>query len=184
MMRSKTKDYFKILFFGLIVCNAVIMIVLNIYPFIDLPMHLTQATIFRYFGEPDNVFNEYFTIHPAALQPNTFHFLFCTLKIFPSVEFANKIFICFYVLLFPISVLLIIKKFNGNVWYAVLSFLFLYNFSVTWGFMGFMMGIPFILLLLYFQFDYIFHPNWKNASIVCALLILIYSSASTKNMVM
>ena len=150
------------------------MCVLRIYPFVDLPMHLAAATIYRHFGEANNVFNQFYTIEKIFGQPNTFHLLFCGLKVFPSVEFANKLFYCLYVLLLPTSTLLVIKRLNGNRWFSILSFLYLYNYNVSWGFVGFTISIPLILFFIYFLFNYLFKHRILDVVIITSSLLFMF----------
>lgn len=173
-MDTPKNRLFWLVFFGLIGFHIFLICVLRIYPFVDLPMHLASATIYRYFGEANNVFNQFYTIEKIFGQPNTFHLLFCGLKIFPSVEFANKLFYCLYVILLPISTLLVIKKVDGNPWFSVLSFLVLYNLNVSWGFVGFMISIPFVLLFIASLFDYLFKHRIRDSIIITFLFLLLF----------
>jgi hypothetical protein len=126
---------------------------IRIYPFLDTPNHLAIATIYRYYGETTNQFADYYTID-TFLKPNVFHLFFCGSKLFPTVEFANKVFYCLYVVLFPLSILIAIKKIGGNKCFSLLSFLFLYNINVLYGFNGFIIALPFVMftfcLMLYY----------------------------------
>ena len=72
------------------------------------------------------------------------------------------------------SVLLLIRKLKGNVWFALLSFLYLYNYSVTWGFTGYTMGIPVLILILIKQYDYIRQPNLRDGILLSFFLILLF----------
>ena len=124
------------------------MVSTRLYPFLDAPNHLAMATIYRYYGEPTNQFASYYAID-TSLKPNVAHLFFCGSELFPSVEFANKVFYCLYMLLFPLSILLVIKKIGGNQWFSLLSFLFLYNINVMYGFNGFVIAMPFVMFTLY-----------------------------------
>jgi hypothetical protein len=79
---------------------------LPIFPFVDLPFHLASSTVSRYYGQGNNEFQNYFYSN-LFLKPNGIHYLFTSLNIFPTVEVANKIFYGIYVILFPLSVLLV-----------------------------------------------------------------------------
>ena len=170
---STNYDYFSLIFLTFTCLNIFWMCNLRIYPFIDVPNHLALATIIKFYGEATNAFKQYYSID-MFLKPNTFHPLFCGLNIFPSIEIGNKIFYCLYVLLFPLSVLLIIKKLNGNKWFSILSFLLIYNFNVMWGFVGFTISIPFILFLLYFLIDSQYSNNLWNKAVLAILFIILF----------
>lgn len=164
---------FSILFITFIMMHLLLVGNVRLYPFLDTPNHLAMATIYRYYGQPGNHFADYYLID-TVLKPNVFHLFFCGSKLFPSVEFANKVFYYFYVLLFPIAVLLVIRRLNGNPWFGLLSFLYIYNYSVTFGFAGFTIAIPFIFLLFYFYLDYLERTRSFNTAMITGLLLLIF----------
>jgi hypothetical protein len=137
---------FYFLFGCLIVLHCALMWSARLYPFVDLPNHLGLATVHRHYDDPGNHFDNMYAID-LSLKPNTLHLYFVSLKIFPSVEFGNKFFFCLYAALFPLSVLFAIRMFGGNPWFAFLSFLFLYNYNVSYGFVGFTIAVPFVIVL-------------------------------------
>jgi hypothetical protein len=141
---------------------------------VDLSDHLASATILRYYGQAANRFAEYFSINSLWLRPNVFHLLFCSSTIFPSVEWANKVYYCLYAVLLPISILLLIKKFNGDQWHALLAFTLLYNYNVSWGFVGFTMSIPLLFVLLYFTLNYFERPSALWCVLVMAMFVLLF----------
>lgn len=169
----KPSKTFLYLFSALIVLQIITMWTPRIYPFVDVPNHLGLATIFRHYDEPDNHFNQFYEIN-TVLKPNTFHIYFTSLALFPSVEFGNKIFYCLYVLLLPVSVLLTIKKFRGNPWFAMLSFLFLYNYNVSYGFVGFTIAIPFFFFLFALIPDHLQQNKFWPSLCIAALFIVIF----------
>jgi hypothetical protein len=142
-------------FAALVALHVALLSTARLYPFIDLPDHLAAATIARDIGNGSNQFARYYAVQPFPL-PNTFHLLFCGLTAFPSVEFANRLFFCLYAVLLPLSVLLIIRRAGGNEWFSLFSFLLMYNVDVTWGFVGFALGIP--LVLIFYRF-FILEPD-------------------------
>ena len=117
----------------------------RLLPFIDLPNHLAAATIVRHYGEFGNEFSRYFRVDLFP-RPNVLHIVFCSLKIFPSVEAANRAWYIIYLLLLPFSTALLVRRLGGAAWVSALSLLMLYSYSVCWGFAGYTMAIPLILL--------------------------------------
>jgi len=168
------KKIFYSLFIGFIIINILMIFWMRLLPFIDLPQHLAYATIYKYIGESGNVFDQYFEFDSMLLKFNTLHVLLTSLDIWGTVELGNKIFYVLYIILLPVSILLLIKKLDGNYWLAFLSFLFLYNFNVSWGFVVFMMAIPFSFLVLCFQHEYVTTHSLKSSIILCILLIIVY----------
>ena len=112
------KRIFILIFLILIILHSILMFSLRIYPFVNLPNHLSVATIYKHYGEETNQFNKFFSLD-LPFKPNIFHIIFCSLKIFPSVEFGNKIFYFLFVILFPLSILLTITKVKGNKWVSL-----------------------------------------------------------------
>lgn len=163
---------FRIVFGILIFGHVLLMLWIRLYPFTDVPNHLAAATILRYYGE-SAPFQQYFFIRPL-FGPNVLHLLFCSLKIFPSVELANRIYFVLYVILLPLSTWLVIRKIGGNPWFALLSFLLIYDFCVHSGNVGFIMAVPFMLLLFGFTLDYLQKPTLLNGLQAAAMMVLIF----------
>jgi hypothetical protein len=175
ILQSIKKDrFFYTVFASIILLHLYWIVSLRILPFIDLPFHLAESTILRNLYDSSYCFSEYYSI-PTLIKSNIFHMVFCSLKIFPSVEFANKIFYIIYIIIFPLSSLLLINYIRGNKWFSLLSFLFIYNHSVHWGFTGFTMSVPFIIIFILFAIKYFEKQNIINISALIVLLLLIFS---------
>ena len=140
------------------------------FPFIDLPNHLAEATIFKYHST-DSLLGRYYQPVPWYF-PNTFHTVFCSL--FPSVEFGNKVFHILYILLLYASMFLAIKQVRGNTWYGLLAVLFTYNYNVSFGFVGFAISLPVLILLFYFILLYIQRERMHLNFVIGLLLALLY----------
>ncbi|MBN2105724.1 hypothetical protein JW835_16925 [bacterium] len=165
---------FFVLFSVGIALHVLMIWIIRLFPFIDLPMHLACAHIFKNFDQPDNAFNEFFVLRNILFQPNVAHLLFCSFKGFPTAEIANKVFYTLYVLLLPASTYILIRKFKGNIWFTLLAFIFLYNYNVCWGFTDYMLGIPLLLLLMAKQYDFIMKPGFKDGIILSLFFVLLF----------
>lgn len=170
--QSRTR-LFIIMLLLFIILHASVVGTVRLYPFLDTPNHLAIATIYRHYGEPTNQFVRYYVVD-TFLKPNVFHLFFCGSKLFPSVEFANKVFYCLYVLLFPLSTLTVIKKIGGNQWFSLLAFLFLYNINVLYGFNGFIIAIPLVLFTFCAFLYYSESRAILAGCVLSALLVLIF----------
>lgn len=135
---------FVLVFLGCVYSS--LLLLSDLLPFVDLPFHLGVATVVRGYGEAGNQFSDYFTLQIAG-QPNVFYLWFCSLSIFPSVEFANKVYFSLYSFLLPMSLYAVIRQLRGNTWFSVLGFLYLYNFNTHWGFVGFVGAMPAVVFL-------------------------------------
>ncbi|MFZ5979893.1 MAG: hypothetical protein ACOYVF_04615 [Candidatus Zixiibacteriota bacterium] len=144
----------------------------TLYPFLDLPGHLAAATIYKYISDPESLFADYYAID-IFLKPNIAHLLFCSTTVFSSVMTAHKIFLGLYVILFPVSTLLLIKKLNGNIWYTLLVFPYLYNYNLMMGFVGFAIAVPLVILFCRLLGDYTDEstPTFKLTLSLCFILL-------------
>lgn len=175
-MNPKEKQIFYLIFIMLIILNLFLILGMRLMPFIDLPQHLAYTTIYKHIGEEDNAFDRYYEFGDLTFKHNSLYPLFCSLDVWGNVETGNKIYFILYVILLPVSVLLLIKKLNGNPWLALLSFLFIYHFNVSWGFVGFLMSVPLCLLTLTVQYDYLTRPSAMSIVFIILLSILLYST--------
>lgn len=153
-----------------IILNIILLASLRLFPFIDLPNHLAEAAIYKFY-EPGNLLSMYYKPTPWYF-PNSFHTVFCSL--FPSVETGNKVFHILYIILLQVSVFLVIKRLNGNAWYGALAILFTYNYNVTFGFVGFAISLPILILLFYTIMLYIRRERLYLNVIIALLLVLLF----------
>ena len=144
----------------------------RLLPFIDLPMHLASAKIYSNFGKSGNSFSTFYTLKPIIPNPNVLHLLFCSK--FKNIELANKLFYLFYALLLPLMTLLFIKKLGGNIWFSLLSFIFLFNYSVGWGFTGYTIAIPLTLFFFYNLYAYIINPSISKSALLILLSVFLF----------
>ncbi len=145
----------------------------RLYPILDAPNHLALASIYRFYDDPDNKYERYYDLNVFP-KPNVSHMIFCGASFFPTVSFGNKCFYLLYASLFMLSVLLLILRCGGNIWYSLFAFLLLYNVNVGYGFVGFTIALPFILILLYLTINVIEETNKRSAYIVLMVLFLLF----------
>ena len=173
---GSSKKLFLVVFAALVLLHAFAVSSSRLLPFTDLPNHLAASTIARHYGEFGTEFAKYFSVDLFP-KPNVLHIVFCSSKIFPSVETANRIWYFLYVLLLPLSVLLLIRRLGGTLWPAVLSLLFLYSYSVCWGFAGYTMAIPLVLLSAWASAGMAMNSGrsgMRNAAASVSLLLLLF----------
>ena len=139
---------------------------LPVLPFTDLPNHLLEAYVLQ--GHLSAAYeSKIFFYSPACL-----HAIFCAM--FPSVEIGNKVFYSLYLLLMPLSLLLLIKVARGDKWLALLSFCFLYSYSITWGFANFTIGIALSFLSIYAYIGMLTAPSPRRFAFMTFLLALMF----------
>lgn len=170
---SGTSSYRNVnyLVLAFILINAVFLFNTRLLPFIDLPNHLGEAAIYKYYGEPGNVIAQYYQPTPWYF-PNTFHTVFCSL--FSTVETGNRIFHIVYVILLQLSLFLIIRQLKGNPWYGLLGILFTYNYNVTFGFVGYAISIPAIMIVFYLTLRDIREDKFLLKAGIAFMLVVLF----------
>jgi hypothetical protein len=131
----------------IILLNCSGLILLHTYPFTDLPNHLAAATVFKYRSDLASPLLSAYTSTVTWYQPTVAHIVLCSF--FPSVESGNAILLLLYVVSVPAVVALIARKCGGSSFVASLSVLTLWNFDMMWGFAGYTLAIPLVLLSIY-----------------------------------
>jgi hypothetical protein len=170
---TRGKTTFALIFASLILLHIVLINTTRLFPFTDLPNHLAAATIHRCYGEAGNRFHEYFSLD-LFLKPNVFHIFFCGLPFFPSVEFANRAYLSLYAAALPLSLLFLVRRFRGDCWFALLAFPLLYNYSVSWGFVGFIFAMPLVLASLPVMTDLAERGGAARGILLAGLLVLLF----------
>lgn len=162
-----------IIFCAVLIVNIYWIVSSSVLPFIDLPFRLAESQIVKEYSNADFRFREYYLI-PTYLKSNTFHTYFCSLEIFGDVETANKIYYTLYVVILPLSVLYLIRKINGNIFYSLLSILYLVNHNVHWGFTGYTMSVPVLFLTFGFYHEYFINKKNKYLTVIFLSWLLLF----------
>jgi hypothetical protein len=149
--------------------HALVIFIFPLLPFIDLPNHLAEATIYKYGNDPG--LREFYQPTPWW-YPNTFHAVFCSL--FPDVEMGNRIFHMLCIVLLLGGVWLVINELGGNPWYGLLASLFTYNYNFTYGFVGFAISIPMVIVLFYLILLDIRRDTVLLKILIAVFLVLIF----------
>ncbi|MCI0472708.1 MAG: hypothetical protein L0Y76_03905, partial [Ignavibacteria bacterium] len=165
--------YYYLILTVVIILNIFWVVSTPILPFVDLPFRLAESVIFHHYNNPDYLFSEYYVI-PSLLKSNIFHTVFCSLSIFGNPETANKIYYSIYIILMPVSSYIIIKKLNGNIFYSLLPVLFLLNHNVHWGFTGYTMSVPILIILFAVFHDYFVSGIMNRIFFIGFFFILIF----------
>jgi len=145
---------------------------LDTLPFVDLPNHLAEAYLLRVLSAPDEPLKAFYRMDINFFTPGSLHAVFCSL--FPDVEKGNKFFYTLYMMILVISMILLISMINGEIWAALLSALFLYNYSMMLGFAGFTMGIALVMLNMALLSQFLAKPSLARALSLTSLTLLLY----------
>ncbi len=177
--KNRWPKNFLLVLFGIIGLYLLLTFLTRLFPYVDIPFHLAEATIYRYYQNPEFYFRDHYLVD-YFFRPNIFHIAFTGSAVFPSVEFANKVYNAIYLVLFPVSVLALIWQLRGNVWFVLPSFLLIYNFNVSFGFVGFYFSIPLSLTILYLQLrTFQEKANWLRLALSFLFLFLFFVHTQT-----
>ncbi|MBN1892912.1 hypothetical protein JW906_00375 [bacterium] len=167
---------FWIVFIALILLHAGIILSARFFPFVDLPIHLAFSTQYQCLQEPGHLYGDYYFLDRFFGQPNFFYTLFCAQPVFASVMAGHKVFMLFYIILLPLSVWALIRSLGGDPWYSLFAFLYIYNYSLMYGFMGFAASLPFVFLILAVFYRHLNRKGWLWPAALAALLCILYST--------
>lgn len=170
---GSSKKIFLAAFAVLVILHAFAVSGSRLLPFTDLPNHLAASTIARHYGEFGNEFAKYYSVDLFP-KPNVLHIVFSSLKIFPSAEAATRTWYFLYVILLPLSALLLTRRLGGTIWPAALSMLLLYSYAVCWGFAGYTIAIPLVLLSVWASAGMAMRSGPKYTAASIALLLLLF----------
>lgn len=162
-----------IVFIILSAATAAKFFIFHLIPGVDIPNHLAVATIFDHTGQAGHQFNTYFLVD-SFLKPSTFHPWFCSLPVFPTIEFGNRVFLSIYALLMPLSILLVLRRVQGNPWFSLLSFPIIHNFNLCWGFVGYTLALPTVLLVYLASLKHFDSMSFRSGSVMSLLLVFLY----------
>lgn len=172
-MSEKEDRFFYVLYFACVLAHLINFAGVRLFPFVDIPNHLAMATIQKYYTAAGTEFSRYFVLN-TFLKPNTCYMWFCSLGIFPSVETASRIFVYLYVLLYCFSIPLAVRQMRGNPWLSFLGLLFLYNYSLCYGFVGFFISIPIVIVVCTLMIADFTRPRPVLRVAVTLLLVLLF----------
>jgi len=163
---------FYFIFIAFLALHAGLMLSQRLYPFTDVPNHLAAAAIYRHAGL-DTPLDDWFSVRPL-FGTNVVHLAFCSLKLFPDVEAANRVYHAVYVILLPLAMFLLLRQAGGNPWYSLLAFPLLYNFNAAYGFVEFMLATALFLLALFFALRYLQRRAWADRLALMTVFVLIF----------
>ncbi len=94
------------------------------------------------------------------------------------MEIANKVLHLVLVVTLPVLVLLVIKELNGNKWFAIIAFILVYNYNLTFGFTGNAIANNVVLLILWLWLRAIDKKSTyiMNMVFISLLLLVVYFS--------
>jgi hypothetical protein len=159
----------------LILALAIVLPIVSLHtlPFTDLPIHLAEATILKYRDNPTSPLSHSFSASRLSwFQPAIGTAVFCSW--FSSVETGNLALYVAYCFAIPFSMLYITRMCGGNLVVSLLSILTIWNYNALWGFTGFTLGIPLVLLSVSQGIQCITSRSWAHPVVLGVLFVFIY----------
>lgn len=145
---------------------------LETYPFTDLPNHLSEAYLLRALSDSHEPLQSFYRNEVTIFIPGTLHIFFCAL--FQDVELGNRVFYTMYMIILLLGTVLLVLYVKGDVWVALLSMLFFYNFNTMWGFTSYTMGLGLLLVAVAVLLRFNEKPTLFRALAVGGLMVLLY----------
>jgi hypothetical protein len=173
---SRTPHYraFWTVFGAILVLHLLAVNVTPILPWVDLPFHMAAAQIRATWDEPGTVWAEYVSLRPLGVRPNLLYHLWAGSGLAGDVVTATRIFYSVYVVAIPLLCLAVVRALDGSFWMALLAFLLVFNFNVTYGFAEFTAGLPVFLLLVLLLVHWDKAAGWWHAPAVGGVLAVLF----------
>jgi hypothetical protein len=136
-----------LLFGVLLILHVALIWAFRFIPTQDGPGHQALAFILRQFGRPDaGLLRQYYVLNREALPNGFIFFLMNRALRFLTVPLAEKVLLTAYAVLLPVSVRYALIGAGGvdrrSGFLAVLSFPFIYNYTLHMGFFNFCFSLP------------------------------------------
>ncbi|MFH1587808.1 MAG: hypothetical protein ABIA76_00525 [Candidatus Diapherotrites archaeon] len=166
------KKIFSAMFFSLILFSLIPIWSVEFVPLQDLPQHLLRIETEKNLFEGDEFYTEYFEFNP--LVPYwTADLVLIALTSFFGIKIAAKIFLSLLVIFFPLAFRYFLKGLAVDEKWSLFSFVFSYNYFFQLGFLNFLLGSIFFLIL--FAYWHKTRLKEKNQEIIfSALLIALF----------
>jgi hypothetical protein len=154
--------------FFIILGYSLPLIFLTYFPFVDLPQHLHFAYVLKNFENYKNYFElRLFPTH------NTFHLFFnYLLSQLISLDLSNRVYLFLIIILTFLAFYYFLKVINGEKFFALGSFLVVYNYNLFWGFMGIAFALPLIIFLFALLLDLLKKKKKEKLYLIFITLIL------------
>lgn len=133
---------------GLIALNILFILLIDIFPFQDMPQHLTYAKILAEFFDQGSIFPSLYELPKSFVSYHSFHWALAGFSRFVGVEWGLKIIVLFYALLLFLGIKNLIDQLypqEQNHWrYFFIQFA-VWNATIGMGFMPFVISMPFFV---------------------------------------
>ena len=160
---------------GLIVVYLLPIWLFPYFPTQDGVSHVYNSQILTEYSNPEYEFRDYYEINWYPFPNWLSHFSLAMLMfVFPPL-IAEKIFLSFYVILFPFAIYYFLNAVQrGRYALVILSFTFIYNYLFLMGFYNFAVSVPLFFLALGYWWKYKDEMNRKRIVLLNLLIVITY----------
>jgi hypothetical protein len=146
-------------------------------PLQDYPYHLLRAHIIANYSNPSFNYNETFTLSFFPVPYILVDYLLLMFNWLFSIQIAGKILLSMYVVLLPWSTFYLIRSVDkSKTVLGFFSFLLIYNWYFSMGFINFVFSIPFFLFAVGYWWRVKDRPTWKSQLLLSGLILCVYLS--------
>ena len=145
------------------------------FPTQDGVSHVYNSQILTEYNNPEYQFGDYYEINWYPFPNWLSHFSLAVLMfVFPPL-IAEKIFLSFYVILFPLAISYFLNAVQrGRHALVILSFTFIYNYLFLMGFYNFAVSVPLFLLALGYWWKHKEQMNKTRIVLLNLLIVITY----------
>jgi hypothetical protein len=136
------------------------------HPLHDLGWHLAAVSTWNHYYDPAFPYQRYYKL---ALGPNPYWGYYYMLHVLSApfgLEVANRLLLSLYALGIPGATLYLALRLGRSPWLGMFAFPVVWNYSFSYGFIPFAMGMPLVLLMLALFDRFCERPTWALGAIV------------------
>ncbi|MBN1550569.1 hypothetical protein JW979_03830 [bacterium] len=170
---KNTGILFKVGFLIAIIISISPLLSVDVYPFVDFPIHSSLIQILTSMGKADSQLPQDFTFQ--WFTPYTVTYLLAYLfASFTDAEMAARSILVLYMIATPLAFIHLLKSTGQNIHYAFFVFPALYNFNLAWGFLPFLLSIPVFLFTLSLCFRTCLNTDLHKTLWLGILFVLLF----------
>ncbi len=136
----------------LAVINFLLILLVDVFPFQDMPQHLTYAKIIGDYGKSGNLFDRYYDLTAHFTTYHTYHWVLSFLGSLFGIEpgFKILVFLYFVTLSWGMSYLMdsLDPDLKASPWKKLLIQMCIWNATIGMGFMPFVQSMPFFAIAI------------------------------------
>ncbi|HAZ14585.1 MAG: hypothetical protein A2X86_00875 [Bdellovibrionales bacterium GWA2_49_15] len=136
----------------LAVINVLYILLVDIFPFQDMPQHLTYAKIIGDYGKSGNLFERYYDLTAHFTTYHTYHWVLSFLGRLFGIEAGFKVLLLLYFVSLSWGMSYLMDAYDPDLkaspWKKLLIQLCIWNATIGMGFMPFVQSMPFFTIAI------------------------------------